>query len=586
MAMLALAIVQIASSGALRGWTQIAVADVIQFSVMICMVVGAAINITPSRGSARGFWMLMTLSSLMWAADYGMWVYYEVLRRLPMPSPQPGDMLLLLHLIPMMMALAMLPHLTFKRRDTGFSSLDFGLVACWWVYLYFQFVFVWQVLEYNPQAFHQNFNLFYRAELATIILVLFYLSQHSEGGWLEIFNHYLIGLLLYAPASAIINILIQQHRYTSGGFWDLPLTVSLAYLAWIGFRARKLKLEPTTAGDFERRLSIPAWVASLAVASIPAIALFSYQRFDDGQTVRHFRVALGFSSMLAMSVLIFTRQQLLNRRLALLLTDSKRAYRNLERLQGQMMQSEKLASIGKLVAGAAHELNNPLTAILGYSELISTDTAIPATPRSFAEKIAQQARRTKNLVESLLSFARQTPSRKRLTDLNSLVNNACQLRLASMPAKISLIRDLQPDLSMVMADDNHLLQVFLHLLNNAIDAVGELGSGEITVRTRANKGSVILEVCDNGPGIAEPERVFDPFYTTKPVGQGTGLGLSASYGIIQEHDGTIECSNLNPHGAVFRISLQAVASEVAEPRHDTQGVSHSGKVSTASSQTS
>jgi signal transduction histidine kinase len=581
MAVLTLAAVQVASSGALKGWTQIAAADLLQFSVMVCMVVGAAINIRPSRGSARGFWVLITLSSLMWAADYAMWVYYEVLRCLPMPTPQPGDMLLLLHLIPTMMALAMLPHLAFKRKDAGSSSLDFALIACWWVYLYFQFVFVWQVLEYNPQAFHQNFNFFYRAELATIILALFYLSQHSEGDWQEIFNHYLVAFLLYAPASAIINILIQQHRYTSGGFWDLPLTISLAYLAWIGFRARSLKLQSRTGTDVEYGVSIPTWVASIAVASIPAIALFSYERFDDGPIVRHFRVALGFSSILVIAALIFTRQQLLNRRLSLLLIDSKRAYRNLERLQGQMMQSEKLASIGKLVAGAAHELNNPLTAILGYSELISTDPTMPATPRGFAEKIGQQARRTKSLVESLLSFARQTPSRKRLTDFNSLVGNACQLRLVSMPPKISLVRDLQPDLPMVMADDNHLLQVFLHLLNNAIDAVGEVGGGEIIVRTQARNGRVILEVCDNGPGIAEPERIFDPFYTTKPVGQGTGLGLSASYGIVQEHEGTIECSNLSPHGAMFCISLQAVAAEPTASPAVARAVAYPGSAPAA-----
>jgi signal transduction histidine kinase len=581
MAVLTLAAVQVASSGALKGWTQIAAADLLQFSVMVCMVVGAAINIRPSRGSARGFWVLITLSSLMWAADYAMWVYYEVLRCLPMPTPQPGDMLLLLHLIPTMMALAMLPHLAFKRKDAGSSSLDFALIACWWVYLYFQFVFVWQVLEYNPQAFHQNFNFFYRAELATIILALFYLSQHSEGDWQEIFNHYLVAFLLYAPASAIINILIQQHRYTSGGFWDLPLTISLAYLAWIGFRARSLKLQSRTGTDVEYGVSIPTWVASIAVASIPAIALFSYERFDDGPIVRHFRVALGFSSILVIAALVFTRQQLLNHRLSLLLIDSKRAYRNLERLQGQMMQSEKLASIGKLVAGAAHELNNPLTAILGYSELISTDPTMPATPRGFAEKIGQQARRTKSLVESLLSFARQTPSRKRLTDFNSLVGNACQLRLVSMPPKISLVRDLQPDLPMVMADDNHLLQVFLHLLNNAIDAVGEVGGGEIIVRTQARNGRVILEVCDNGPGIAEPERIFDPFYTTKPVGQGTGLGLSASYGIVQEHEGTIECSNLSPHGAMFCISLQAVAAEPTASPAVARAVAYPGSAPAA-----
>jgi len=111
----------------------------------------------------------------------------------------------------------------------------------------------------------------------------------------------------------------------------------------------------------------------------------------------------------------------------------------------------------------------------------------------------------------------------------------------------------------VLGDDNHLLQVFLHVLNNAIDAVSEVGGGEIIVRTQARGDLVVLEVCDSGPGIAEPARVFDPFYTTKPLGQGSGLGLSACYGIIQEHEGTIECFNLQPRGAMFRITFKAVA---------------------------
>jgi two-component system NtrC family sensor kinase len=226
------------------------------------------------------------------------------------------------------------------------------------------------------------------------------------------------------------------------------------------------------------------------------------------------------------------------------------------------MLSEKLASIGRLVSGAAHELNNPLTAILGYSELIADDQNVPAAQRGFAEKISQQARRTKNLVSNLLSFARQTPPQMRLTDINNLVNNACQLRIGSLSGKISVVRDLQADLPAVVGDDNHLLQVFLHVLNNAIDAVEEVGGGEITVRTRLHAGHVIVEISDTGPGITEPARVFDPFYTTKPLGQGTGLGLSACYGIVQQHEATIECENVKPHGALFRISFKAAPKPV------------------------
>jgi C4-dicarboxylate-specific signal transduction histidine kinase len=108
-----------------------------------------------------------------------------------------------------------------------------------------------------------------------------------------------------------------------------------------------------------------------------------------------------------------------------------------------------------------------------------------------------------------------------------------------------------------MGDDNHLLQVCLHILNNAVDAVEGVAGGEIVVRTTLRDDRAVMEICDNGAGVTDPLRVFDPFYTTKPLGKGAGLGLSACYGIIQEHDGTIECINLVPRGAMIRVSLKA-----------------------------
>src|SRR5436305_5142769 len=246
-----------------------------------------------------------------------------------MHVPQPCDTLLILHVVPIMMALAMLPHRVLKSGSPLASNLEFPLIACWWVYLYFQFVFAWQYMSYDAMAFHRNFNLLYHAELATTIVALFYLAQQSHDGWHEIYNHYLIGFLIYAPTSAIINILIQQNLYTSGGLWVLPLTISIGYLAWIGFRARKLQLTADhTTNDIEPRLAVPEWAASIAAASIPAIALFCFERLHDPPEVRHFRIAVSFTAMLVLAILIFTRQQLLNRRLAHLLDDSQHAYDN------------------------------------------------------------------------------------------------------------------------------------------------------------------------------------------------------------------------------------------------------------------
>jgi two-component system NtrC family sensor kinase len=238
----------------------------------------------------------------------------------------------------------------------------------------------------------------------------------------------------------------------------------------------------------------------------------------------------------------------------------------MKRLQSHAIQSEKMVALGQLVAGAAHEMNNPLTSILGYSDLLANDPALSDAPREMAGKIGNQARRTRRLVQNLLSFAQQSPGEKKPVNINALLTNAVQLReLDLMSHKIELMVDLEESLPGVWGDPNLLLQVFFHLMNNAVDALSEIGGGKVTVRTHREKNAVIVEVTDSGPGLKDPSRVFDPFYTTKPVGKGTGLGLSASYGIVQDHQGQINAHNRPQGGAVFVISLPALGEVVPDP---------------------
>jgi two-component system, NtrC family, sensor kinase len=256
------------------------------------------------------------------------------------------------------------------------------------------------------------------------------------------------------------------------------------------------------------------------------------------------------------------------------LAKSESSIQNLQRLQAQLVQSEKLVSLGQLVAGAAHEINNPLTAILGYSELLADDASLPDRARATANKIREQARRTNGLVQNLLSFARQVPPERALLDINTVVTNALQLRALDLQnSKARTDLQLESVLPGVRGDANQLMQVFFNIISNGLDAMSLMDSGVLTIKTLRDRGNVVVLVSDNGPGIREPHRVFDPFYTTKPVGKGTGLGLSICYGIVQEHGGKILCYNGQQGGAVFRVELPAVLAALP-----TRGATASGPV--------
>jgi PAS domain S-box-containing protein len=252
---------------------------------------------------------------------------------------------------------------------------------------------------------------------------------------------------------------------------------------------------------------------------------------------------------------------------SLLYEESRQAYENLRRTQEQLLQSEKMAAVGQLISGVAHELNNPLTAILGYSQLLTSSGQVGPQAGEYADKLYKQAQRTHRIVQNLLSFARQHKPERLPVHVNQVLEDTLALR--DYDLKINNIRmhlDLGPDLPLISADAHQLQQVFLNLVNNAADAIQERShEGDIWVRTTFEGGSVRIEFSDSGPGVQDASRVFDPFYTTKPVGKGTGLGLSICYGIVTEHGGTIQVANGHDRGAIFSIDLPCQPTENVHP---------------------
>ena len=234
-------------------------------------------------------------------------------------------------------------------------------------------------------------------------------------------------------------------------------------------------------------------------------------------------------------------------------------------LQAKLAHSEKMATIGRLVSGVAHEVNNPLAAILGFTDLLLENPEVPISAREDLQIILQETQRTKDIVQDLLSFARQRPVQRELVQVNSVLRQTIKLRSYDFASHgVEVVEDFEEALAAALGDSQQLQQVFLNILNNAYDAVQEAGHrGCIRIHTRRQAEMIEVAISDNGTGISDPQRIFDPFYTTKQVGKGTGLGLSICYGIVRAHGGEIQCwSNEGGAGSTFVVRIP-VATEAA-----------------------
>jgi signal transduction histidine kinase len=234
-------------------------------------------------------------------------------------------------------------------------------------------------------------------------------------------------------------------------------------------------------------------------------------------------------------------------------------------LQAKLAHSEQMATIGRLVSGVAHEVNNPLAAILGFTDLLLENPEVPESAREDLKVILQETQRTKVLVQDLLSFARQRPVQRELVQINTILRQTIKLRSYDFASHgVEVLEDFQEALAPALGDSQQLQQVFLNIVNNAYDAVQEAGQrGRITIRTRRNEDTIDISITDNGTGITDPQRIFDPFYTTKQAGKGTGLGLSICYGIVRAHSGEIQCwNNEGSPGSTFLVRIP-VATEFA-----------------------
>ena len=228
-------------------------------------------------------------------------------------------------------------------------------------------------------------------------------------------------------------------------------------------------------------------------------------------------------------------------------------------VKAQLMQSEKFSAIGQLLAGVAHELNNPLTAVMGFSELLLIRECSPDKTRNYLEKINKSALLCKNIIQKLLAFSRKEKSKQKYIQVNHIIESTLELKQHDLKAdNIQVVRQLADNMPSTMADFYELQQVFLNMINNAHQAMKmHAGTGTLTIKSTFDEKTMRISFLDTGPGIPKEnlQKIFEPLFTTKKRGEGTGLGLSICYEIIKKHKGDIFVASDQGKGACFVIEL-------------------------------
>ena len=513
----------------------------------------------------RSFWALLALGFSLWAANWAAWAWLEVGFHREIPDPFVFDIILFFHVVPMFAAVAWRPDLKNKDGKVRLSLLNFLMLVGWWLFLYAFIVFPHQYVVINKGTYNDYYDALYAMENVLLAGVLSLAAWTSSGGWRRFYLHLIGAFVVYSIDAQLIDRATADNSYYSGSLYDIPLIGTIAWTAATALSAREWNLESVESRFSPRWKIVVPRLAMLALLSLPVLGVWTVLIDRSPAASKTFRIFTVLAAMLLLGTFVFMRQYLQDQSLVALLQESRRGYDSQKRLQTQLVQKEKLATLGNLVAGAANEINHPLDAIVSYSEQLWGKEGLTEEQTGLVRKIVNQARRTRDLVADLLRFAQQSPGEKILVDLNVLLHRATQmLELRHPGGRIRVGLSIAPDFPQVQGNANQLFQAFVEIIDNAMDALDEAGGGALEITAHHQAKEAVLHFSDNGPGIREPLRVFDPFYTTKAVGKGTGLGLSAVYGVIQEHNGQITCQNKPEGGAVFVVKIPLATESAAQ----------------------
>lgn len=546
--------------------------DLTQFFLLVTTTLFFAWKGFSTRGTPRAFWFLIALGFGMWSVNMVLWVYYEVWLNQPVPSVPIGELLLFLKLVPMLAALVLEPHHDSPDRPRLLGLFDLTSLLVYWTYVYLFWAMAYLLVGDDLARYNSNSDVVDAVGNQLFLIILAVVALRSRGRWRVFYLHFLGASAMYSFASILLNHAISSRHYYTGSMYDVPLTAAMAWFCAtaINYVDSQTGLPQTSEDPKSERLPtrrITLWSARLsmlATLSTPAIGLWLVMSGETQDAVCHFRIVLTLSTMSLLTILLLLKQDLLNFKLSHYLQDASLAYSNLKRFEDQLVQNEKLASLGKLVARVAHEINRAMTAVGKDVEDLNAQPAADENRKRMTARIGESARRTNSLVQNMLSFAQEMPLHRSSLNVRPLLENAVNLTRAGRRHSVRVEIQEKGAVPRVVGDANQLIQVFMHIIANAIDAMEGNEKGLLMIGIRAQQENIEIGFVDTGSGLKDPRRVFEPFYTTKPVGKGVGLGLSTCYGIVRQHGGEIDCQNRPEGGAVFRLVLPAGAAATVE----------------------
>ena len=385
--------------------------DALPCALLIVAILAVRENLRFHRGVLPLFWKLMAAGLFQMLLSEAYWFYYDSLRRYSSPSPVIGDTLFLLAHVFFLSAFVLRPHSASAGRDMGLRHLDFALLTFWWLALYGYFALPWQIVLQDFSKYNPTYYLLALIQHLMIIIGLAVVWKSSRGLWRTFYGSFICLFVLIAAANLLLGVAIDRGVYYSGSFYDTPFLLSLLLVTVVATFGPSL--QPDEDKTPNREINQNLWtarIAMVAILSLPVIALFGSFEKNIPEDVAAFRLRLVFGAMLLLSSLVFWKLTLLARELRRLVRLSQSSLEKLKNVQARVTHSQKLAALGRLAAGATHEISNPLTAILGYSELLTDIPSLSPPDRQSAQIIQKQVHHAQAAVNSLRNSLRNPDS--------------------------------------------------------------------------------------------------------------------------------------------------------------------------------